>query len=248
MFGIDVMDATLLSSLFIALLAGMISFLSPCVLPIVPPYLAYMAGTSMDDLEKGRNGKVVLASLFFVMGLSTVFIILGVVSSGLGRGLAEYKGAMTIGGGIIIMVFGLHFLGIFRIPFLYQEARMDAGDQGGSAFGAYILGLAFAFGWSPCLGPILGTILGMVAIEGEIMKGVFMMLAYAIGLGLPFVLAAIFIGRATRIMNRFKRHMEKVERVSGLLLWTIGLMLITGSFTDLAFWLQEAFPSLAAIG
>lgn len=248
MFGIDAIDATILPSVFIALVAGMISFLSPCVLPIVPPYLAYMAGSSMDDMQKGGNGKVVVASMFFVLGLSTVFMILGIVFSGLGRGLADYQDAMTIGGGIVIMIFGLHFLGIFRIPFLYQEARLDAGDRGGSVIGAYVLGLAFAFGWSPCLGPILGTILALVGLEGEVSRGMLMMFAYAVGLGLPFVLAAIFIRRAIGVMNRFKRHMDKVERVSGLLLWTIGLMMMTGSFTDMAFWLLEIFPGLAAIG
>ncbi len=248
MFGIDVMDASLLPAMLVALVAGMISFLSPCVLPIVPPYLAYMAGSSMEELEQGKNRKAILTALFFVMGLSTVFMILGIIFSGVGRGLAEYKSAMTIGGGLIIMVFGLHFLGIFRIGFLYREARIDTGDRGGSMFGAYVLGLAFAFGWSPCLGPILGSILGMVGLEGQVIKGIWMMLAYAIGLGVPFILAAVFIRRALGMMERFKRHMEVVERISGLLLWTIGLMLLTGSFTDMAYWLQEAVPILSAIG
>ncbi len=248
MFGIDVIDATLLPAMFVALIAGIISFLSPCVLPIVPPYLAYMAGTSMEDLESGKNRKVIIAALFFVLGLSTVFMLMGIAASALGRVILQYQGAMTITGGVIVMVFGLHFLDIIRIPFLYREARIDAGDRGGSIIGAYILGVAFAFGWAPCIGPILGSILFLVVEEGSISKGIFMMMAYAIGLGLPFLLAAVFIRRSIILMNRFKKHMGRIERISGLLLWTIGLMMITGSFSDLAFWLQEQFPGLAAIG
>lgn len=248
MFGIDVIDASLLPAMLIALVAGVISFLSPCVLPIVPPYLAYMAGTSMEDVESGKNRKVIIAALFFVMGLSTIFMLMGIAASTLGRAILQYQGAMTITGGIIVMFFGLHFLDIIRIPFLYREARIDAGDRGGSIIGAYILGVAFAFGWTPCIGPILGTILFLVVEEGSISKGMFMMMAYAFGLGIPFLLAAIFIRRSMVLMNRFKKHMHRIERISGLLLWTIGLMMLTGSFTDLAYWLQEKFPGLAAIG
>ena len=248
MFGIDVIDASLLPSVFVALMAGFISFLSPCVLPIVPPYLAFMAGSSMEEIEQGRSKKVVISALFFVLGLSTVFMFLGIAASALGRQLLRYQGEMTIIGGLVIMVFGLHFLNILRIPFLYREARMDTKTEGGTYFGAYILGLAFAFGWSPCIGPILGTILFLVVEEGSATKGVVMMGAYAFGLGLPFLLAAVFINRAIGVMNRFKRHLDKIERISGLLLWTIGLMMITGSFTAMAFWLLEKFPVLGAIG
>ncbi len=248
MFGIEVIDAALLPSLLIALVAGMISFLSPCVLPIVPPYLAYMAGTSMEDVESGKNRKVIIAALFFVMGLSTVFMLMGIAASALGRTILQYQNAMTITGGIIVMLFGLHFLDIIRIPFLYREARIDAGDRGGSILGAYILGVAFAFGWTPCIGPILGTILFLVIEEGSVSKGAIMMAFYAFGLGLPFLLAAVFIRRSMVMMNRFKKHMAKVERISGVLLWTIGLMMLTGSFADLSFWLLERFPALASIG
>ncbi|MCF6304961.1 MAG: cytochrome c biogenesis protein CcdA [Rhodobacteraceae bacterium] len=248
MFGIDVIDAALLPSMFIALIAGIVSFLSPCVLPIVPPYLAYMAGTSIEDIEAGKNRKVIIAALFFVMGLSTVFMLMGIAASALGRTILQYQSTMTIAGGIIVMIFGLHFLNIVRIPFLYRDMRMDAGDRGGSILGAYILGVAFAFGWAPCIGPILGTILFLVVEEGSVSKGIIMMSVYAIGLGLPFLLAAVFIGKSIAMMNRFKKHLGKVERISGLLMWTIGLMMVTGSFSELAFWLQERFPGLAAIG
>jgi len=248
MFGIDVIDATLLPSIFVALLAGVISFLSPCVLPIVPPYLAFMAGSSMGEIEQGKSRKVVVSALFFVLGLSTVFMFLGIAASALGRSLLRYQAEMTIAGGIIIIIFGLHFLGIFRIPFLYREARMDTGSKGGTFISAYVLGLAFAFGWSPCIGPILGTILFLVVDEGNIGRGMVMMAAYAFGLGLPFILAAVFINRAIGVMNRFKRHMGTIEKVSGLLLVTIGVLMITGWFTAMSFWLLEQFPALAAVG
>jgi len=248
MFGIDVFDASLLASLFVALIAGVISFLSPCVLPIVPPYLAFMAGSSMEEIEAGKSKKVIFAALYFVMGLSTVFIFQGIAAAGLGRQMLQFQAEMTIIGGIVIMIFGQHFLGIYRIPFLYREARMETKAKGGTFFGAYVLGLAFAFGWTPCIGPILGTILILVAEEGSVTKGVLMMGVYALGLGLPFVLAAVFINRAIGVMNRFKKHLDKVERISGLLLWTIGLMMISGTFTTLAFWLAVKFPILGAIG
>lgn len=144
--------------------------------------------------------------------------------------------------------FGLHFIGILKIPFLYRDVRLDAGDQGGSAFGAYILGLAFAFGWTPCIGPILGTILSLAAQEGSLARSSILMALYALGLGLPFILAAIFINNAMRAMNRFKRHMRKVEIFMGGMLIIIGFALITGSFSSISFWLLETFPSLAIVG
>ncbi len=248
MFGIDVIDASLLPSIFVAVLAGIISFLSPCVLPIVPPYLAFMAGSSMDEIEQGKSRKVIIAALFFVLGLSTVFMFLGIAASALGRSLLRYQAEMTIAGGIIIIIFGLHFLGLFRIPFLYREARIEAKTEGGTFISAYVLGLAFAFGWSPCIGPILGTILFLVVDDGNIGRGMVMMGAYAFGLGLPFILSAVFITRAIGMMNKFKKHMGTIEKVSGVLMITIGIMMITGWFTAMSFWLLEQFPALAAIG
>ncbi len=248
MFGIDLIDASIVPAMFVALVAGILSFLSPCVLPIVPPYLAFITGSSMEDIERGKSKKVIVSALFFVLGLSTVFMFLGIAASALGRQLLQYQGEMTIIGGIVIMFFGLHFLGILRIPFLYQEMRMDAKTEGGTFIGAYILGLAFAFGWSPCIGPILGMILFLVVDEGNVGKGIIMMATYSVGLGLPFLLSAIFITRAMGVMNKLKRHLERIERISGLLLWTIGIMMITGTFTAMAFWLLERFPVLASIG
>lgn len=250
MFGIDLFDAALTPSLIVALLAGVISFLSPCVLPIVPPYLAYMGGISMAEMtdEKQSNKPAIIAAIFFAMGLSTVFIFLGFAASAFGQVFLQYQELMgRIAGGVII-IFGLHFMGVFQIPFLHREARLDAGDRGGSAFGAYVLGLAFAFGWTPCIGPILGAILSMAAQEASITRGTLLLAAYAIGLGLPFIIAAIFINRAIGVMNRFKRHMAMVEKVMGALLILVGIMLITGAFSSFSYWLLEIFPALGLIG
>jgi cytochrome c-type biogenesis protein len=250
MFGIELIDAGLLPAMFIALFAGVISFLSPCVLPIVPPYLAYMSGVSINDMssESAARRKAVIAALFFIMGLSTVFLILGFTASVFGAFFLQNQVLFARISGVVIVVFGLHFLGVFRIPFLDQEARLDAGDKGGSSFGAYILGLAFAFGWTPCIGPQLGAILSLAASEASVAKGTLLLGIYAAGLGIPFLLAAMFITRAMGFMNRIKRHMKVVERVMGILLVLVGIAMVTGAFTALAFWLLETFPALALLG
>lgn len=248
MFGIDVIDASLGLSLLIATLAGVLSFLSPCVLPIVPPYLAFMAGSSVEEMSKGRDRKVIAMAAFFVMGLSTVFIFLGFAASAFGQVFLQYQTQMGMVAGAVIILFGLHFLGLLKIPFLYREARFDAGDQSGSLFGAYILGLAFAFGWTPCIGPVLGTILSLAAQEGSIERGVIMMAFYAMGLGLPFMLAAIFMRKFLGVMTSLRKHMGMIEKVMGVMLVVVGVMLLTGTFAELSFWLLETFPFLGAIG
>ena len=250
MFGIELIDAGLLPAMAIALVAGIVSFLSPCVLPIVPPYLAYMSGVSLNDMSSqgAARRKAVIAALFFVMGLSTVFLILGFTASAFGAFFLQNQVLFARISGVVIIVFGLHFLGVFRIPFLDQEARLNAGDKGGSSFGAYILGLAFAFGWTPCIGPQLGAILSLAASEASVARGTLLLGIYAAGLGLPFLLAAMFITRAMGFMNRIKRHMTLIERLMGGLLILVGLAMVTGAFTSLAFWLLETFPALATLG
>ena len=250
MFGIDLWDAGLMPAMFVALLGGLISFASPCVLPIVPPYLAYMGGVSMDDMSATAHTRrrVVLAALFFVLGLSTVFILLGFTASSFGRLFLSNQDWFVSGAGILVMVFGAHFLGVIRIGLLDREARIAGGDRGGSAFGAYILGLAFAFGWTPCLGPILGTILALAADTANPAKGVILLATYASGLGIPFVLVAVFFPFLTGLMAWMKRHMMRIERIMGLLLWTVGLMMVTGQFTQFSWWILEQFPALSALG
>ena len=250
MFGIDLWDASLLPAMLVAILGGLISFASPCVLPIVPPYLAYMGGVSMDEMNSTAHARrrAVVASLFFVLGLSTVFILLGFTASSLGRLFLSNQDWFVIGAGVMVMIFGAHFLGVIRISILDSEARMDGGDRGGSAFGAYVLGLAFAFGWTPCLGPILGAILALAADTANPVKGVVLLASYAAGLGIPFVLVAVFFPSLKGLMGWMKRHMRYIERTMGLLLWTVGLMMVTGQFTRFSWWILKQFPALATLG
>ena len=249
MFGIDIFDAGLLPAMIVALAAGLISFLSPCVLPIVPPYLAYMSGVNIADLNSGKaRGSAIGPAIFFVMGLSTVFLILGFAASTIGALFLTNQQVFNTAAAIIVMIFGAHFIGIYRIGFLDQEKRLDAGDRGGSAFGAYILGLAFAFGWTPCIGPQLGAILSLAASEGSVQRGTLLLAVYALGLGIPFILVAAFLSRLSSVLGWMKRHMEQIEKVMGLLLWTIGLLMLTGGFASMSFWLLEKFPALGSLG
>ncbi|EPX76037.1 cytochrome c biogenesis CcdA family protein [Salipiger mucosus] len=249
MFGIDLFDASLLPAMFVALAAGVISFLSPCVLPVVPPYLAYMSGVSVAEISGGAHrSRALLPALFFVLGLSTVFLMLGFAASAIGAAFLQYQEVLNTAAGIVVMIFGAHFVGVYRIPFLDREARLDAGDRGGSALGAYVLGLAFAFGWTPCIGPQLGAILSLAASEASVTRGTLLLAVYAAGLGIPFLLVAAFLGRLTGAMSWMKRHMERIERIMGLLLWTIGLLMLTGGFSSLSFWLLETFPALGQLG
>ena len=245
-----IMDAALLPAMLVAGAAGLLSFLSPCVLPVVPPYLAYMGGVSVTQMEEtpAARRQVLLAALFFVLGLSTVFVLMGIAFSALGRAILQYQDMMRIGAGAIVMILGAHFIGVFRIGFLDRELRVDAGQKGGSAFGAYLLGLAFAFGWTPCLGPILGAILGLAMIEASAVRGAVLLAVYAIGLGLPFLLVAAAFPLLMGPMEWMKRHMVRIERISGLLLWTMGFMMISGQFAAMSYWLLEKFPALGTVG
>ncbi|MFE3837063.1 cytochrome c biogenesis CcdA family protein [Pseudogemmobacter sonorensis] len=246
MFGIDLFEASLGPAALVALVAGVLSFLSPCVLPVVPPYLAYMGGISVGDMKGpgAARRRILLPALFFVLGLSTIFLLLGFTASAFGAFfLSNQLLFARIAGGVII-VFGLHFLGLITIPMLNREARVDAGDQGGSAFGAFVLGLAFAAGWTPCIGPQLGTILSLAAQTDSVQKGTLLLGIYALGLGLPFLAAALFIERAMGLMNRLKRHMKWIERAMGGLLLIVGVMMVTGAFTDFSWWLLEIFTAL----
>lgn len=246
MFGIDILDASLIPSLIVALIAGGLSFLSPCVLPIVPPYLAYMSGISVGDMKGGRSP--IFAALFFVLGLSTVFMLLGLAASALGAFFLGNAGWFNTAAALVIMGFGAHFLGIYRLSFLDRDLRLDAGAQGGTAFGAYILGLAFAFGWTPCIGPQLGAILTLAAQEGDAARSMALLAAYALGLGIPFLLVAAFFTRLAPLVDFLKRHGQRIERIMGLLLWTIGLLMLTGGFSAMSFWLLDTFPFLASLG
>ena len=246
MFGIDIFDASLLPAMLVALAAGVLSFLSPCVLPIVPPYLAYMGGISVGEMtgQGAARRRVILPALFFVMGLSTVFLILGFTASVFGSFVLGNQLLLARISGVVVIIFGLHFLGVFRIPILDREMRMDVGERSGSALGAYVLGLAFAFGWTPCIGPQLGAILSLAAQEGSMERGTLLLGIYALGLGLPFLIAAIYIERSMFWMSKLKRHMKLIERLMGALLLLVGLALVTGFFTDFSYWMLETYDAL----
>ncbi|NIY72792.1 cytochrome c biogenesis protein CcdA [Marivivens donghaensis] len=246
----SLVDASLILAMLVAALAGLLSFLSPCVLPVSAPYLAYMGGVSVNEMDEdtGARRRVMVAAVAFVLGLSTVFLFLGYAMSMVGQFYFEISDKANIFFGLMIMLFGAHFVGAIRIPLFMREARVDVKDQGGSILGAYLLGLAFAFGWTPCLGPILSAILAVAANESSATRGAILLFAYAMGLGIPFLLVAAFFSRLKGPMAWMRRHMDRIERISGLLLWTVGLMLLTGRFTDLSRWLLEAFPVLANIG
>jgi len=246
MFGIEIIDAALMPAMTVALIAGVLSFLSPCVLPIVPPYLAYMGGISMGEMtaQGAARRRVILPALFFVLGLSTIFLLLGFTASVFGSFVLQNQLLLARISGVVIIVFGLHFLGVFRIPILDRELRMEAGERSGSAVGAYVLGLAFAFGWTPCIGPQLGAILSLAAQAESTTRGTLLLGVYALGLGLPFLLAAIFVERSMVLMTRLKRHMRLIERTMGALLLVVGLALVTGAFTDFSFWMLETYEAL----
>jgi cytochrome c-type biogenesis protein len=246
MFGIDLIDASLIPALLVALIAGGLSFLSPCVLPIVPPYLAYMSGISMGQM--GNSRAPLMAALFFVLGLSTIFIIMGLAASAFGAFFLGNAGWFNTAAALVIMGFGAHFLGIYRISILDRDIRLDPQAKGGTAFGAYVLGLAFAFGWTPCIGPQLGAILTLAAQDGDAARGMLLLGVYALGLGVPFLLVAAFFTRLAPLVDMLKRHGARIERIMGLLLWTIGLLMLTGGFSAMSFWLLDNVPFLATLG
>lgn len=235
-----------------ALLAGLVSFLSPCVLPLVPPYLCYMAGVSLDQLTGEREERiarrtVMLSAAAFVLGFSTIFVLLGATASVIGRYVASYSGVLSIVGGVIIIVMGLHFLGVFKIAFLNRQMRMDIDNEAGPV-GSYLMGLAFAIGWTPCIGPVLGTILLVAGTEQTVGEGAILLAVYSLGLGLPFLIAGFFAGPFMRFMRRFRGHLGTVERVMGGLLVVTGVLFMTGQITTFSFWIISMFPALGQIG
>jgi cytochrome c-type biogenesis protein len=235
-----------------ALTAGTLSFLSPCVLPLVPPYLVYLAGTSLERLADAEPAAAVkrdtiVASILFVAGFSTVFVALGAGASVIGGVLRAYSDVLATVAGIAIIVMGLHFLGLTRIDLLMREKRAEMGRPVG-LWGAYAMGLAFAFGWTPCIGPILAAILAVAASEATIAKGAGLLAVYSLGLGIPFVVAAFAIEPFAAFLARFRAHLAAVERVMGGLLVLTGIAFLTGFISQASYWLLEAFPVLGQIG
>ena len=235
-----------------ALLAGLVSFLSPCVLPLVPPYLVYLAGASLErlaDAEPERRVKreTIAAALLFVVGFSTVFVALGAGASAIGALMRFYSNALATVAGIAIIVMGLHFLGITPISLLQRERRPEMQKPVG-LWGAYVMGLAFAAGWTPCIGPILATILAVAASEATVAKGAGLLAVYSLGLGLPFLIAALAVEPFAAFIARFRAHLGLVEKAMGGLLVLTGIAFLTGGVSAASIWLLETFPGLQTIG
>ena len=237
-----------------ALIAGLLSFLSPCVLPLVPPYLCFLGGTTFDQLTGEDETPshvyktVVLSSVAFVLGFTTVFVILGASATVAGQLVAENLPLLAKIAGVLITIAGLHFLGVIHIPILHREARYHADTRPAGLLGAYLIGLAFAFGWTPCIGPVLGSILAVAAGEDSVSQGVSLLFVYSLGLGIPFILAAVAIKPFMRAMQRYRGHLAVMEKVLGAFLVLTGILFLTNSMTLIAGWILQTFPGLATIG
>jgi cytochrome c-type biogenesis protein len=240
-------------SVVAALLAGLVSFVSPCVLPIVPGYLSFISGVNVAQLKDQEpppalTWRVFGTALAFVLGFSTVFVSLGAAATLVGAVMQEHKRALGIVGGIVIVVLGLHTMGLVKIDWLLAEKRATVHSRPLGLLGAYVVGLAFAFGWTPCIGPILGAILLYASQQETVRHGVFLLAAYSLGLGLPFLAAALAINGFFRVFGRLRGSMRTIEVVAGALLVGVGALLLTDRLTLLAQYFSKAFPFLATLG
>ena len=251
------MDADI--TLITVVVAGLLSFLSPCVLPLVPPYLTYLAGVSLEEItnsetsnaQSGLRSKIFSNAILFVLGFSAVFISLGAGASSIGGLIRQYQDWLAVIAGVIIIIMGLHFLGVFRIAMMYREARFQVDSdvlRRASLGGSFLMGLAFAFGWTPCIGPVLGAVLGVAGSRETVAEGAGLLALYSLGLGIPFLLAAAFANPFVRFLQRFKKHLDLVEKAMGALLVLTGILFLTGGMQAMAFALLEAFPVLQSLG
>jgi cytochrome c-type biogenesis protein len=235
-----------------ALIAGLVSFLSPCVLPLVPPYLIYLTGATIEHLENEETESasqraVMISAVMFVLGFSTVFVALGASASLIGGLIRAWSAELSIAAGIVIIVMGLHFLGLTRIALLMREGRLPIPKPVG-LWGAYVMGLAFAFGWTPCIGPILAAILSVAAAEATVTKGAGLLAVYSAGLGIPFLIAALMVEQFSSLFARMKGHLVNVERAMGVLMVITGIGFLTGAVSNVSIWLLETFPGLQNFG
>lgn len=231
--------------------AGLLSFLSPCVLPLAPPYLCYLAGTSVealaDESERRARFDILIASLLFVAGFATVFVALGATASVFGALLRQWSHALSILAGVGIIVMGAHFLGLLRLTAMLRESRIEVAKPPG-LWSAYLMGLAFAFGWTPCIGPILAAILAVAGAQETVARGALLLAAYAFGLGVPFVVAAIAMERFLGFARGFRSQFARLEKAVGVLLVLTGVVFLTGGFQTASSWLIETFPTLGQLG
>jgi cytochrome c-type biogenesis protein len=234
-----------------ALLAGLLSFASPCVLPLVLPYLCFLGGVTLDQLTDERGAvsrRVFVSALAFVLGFTTVFVIMGAAATTLSQWLIAQGDWLSRAAGVVIVIFGLHFAGLFRLSFLDREARVHVEQRPAGLIGAYVVGLAFAFGWTPCVGPVLASILTLAAGQEDAWHGAGLLTVYSLGIGLPFLAVALFAGRFLALMRRYRNAARRVEQAMGVLLILMGGLLITGTFDEIGYALLRLFPVLGRIG
>ncbi len=238
-------------SYFYVLLAGLLSFLSPCVLPIVPGYLCFIAGTSLDkaldDQDKLRSN-IIKYALSFVLGFSTIFVLLGASATYLSNLLYEYFDYLRIIGGIIIIIFGIHFTQLIQLPFLNNDTRIHVNNYKPGLIGSFVVGLSFAFGWTPCIGPILGTVLSVAASYENVSEGTFLLILYSAGLGIPFILSAYGISAFLKFLTKIRKYIRTIEIFTGLLLILFGILILTNRIQELAFFFIKYLPFLTKIG
>lgn len=238
--------------LMTAFAAGVVSFLSPCVLPLVPGYISYVAGRPLEDLqdEAGPGDRLAVLGLgaFFVLGFSTVFILLGASATALGQLLLSYRYEANLVGGVLVILFGLAMMGLLRFGWFQRDLRVHTDLRGGHPAAAYVLGLAFAFGWTPCIGPVLGAILTVSASTATAANGIALLGLYSLGLGVPFLLSALFADQALARLRSARRAGRQLQRAAGVVMVAMGLFIISGKMTDIAAWFLQTFPALARIG
>lgn len=236
-----------------AFLAGLLSFLSPCVLPMVPFYLSYMAGLSVRELKEGgavapgAQRRLVLQAMAFAIGVTTIFVLLGLGATALGRVFLQWRDVLSWVAGGVLVLFGLHFLGVLRIGLLYREARVQTESKPTTLFGAYVMGLAFGFGWTPCVGPALAAILMVASGMGDLWRGGLLLLIYGAGMTLPFVVAAFFAGPFLAWVSRHRALMGHVEKAMGVLLIVFGILIATNSVNIIADWMIRNFDWSATL-
>jgi cytochrome c-type biogenesis protein len=238
-------------SLLAAFGAGFLSFVSPCVLPVVPGYLSFVSGASMEEMGSrtaGRRWAIMADILSFVLGFSCVFVILGASATALGGFLLAKLTLLGKIAGVLVVILGLHMLGVFRIGFLYREKRIQTETKRVGILGSFLVGMAFAFGWSPCIGPILGGILAYASTRETVGQGMVLLGAYSAGLGLPFIVAGLSIDAFFRVTSRFKRHFRAIEIASGALLIVVGILIFTNQLSVISGWMMKQFPWMSEIG
>src|SRR5688572_16688345 len=225
----------------IAFGAGLLSFLSPCVLPLIPSYVTFITGLSLDDVQNARRSALIHGSLF-VLGFTLIFLLMGAGATMLGQATLQYRDWISRIGGVVIIIFGLYLLGVLNIGFMSRERRFHVADKPVGYFGTLVVGIAFGAGWTPCLGPILGTILIYTSTQADLARGMWLLLAYSLGLAVPFLLSAVAIDRFSTFFQRMRRQMVWVSRISGVVMILIGVLLVTNYFTILAAWLTTLTP------